>query len=159
MTTSAPADLAPDLMFLLSQASHVLSTELTAGLAGLGVSPRAHCVLRKALTGDWTQSQLAEMCGLDKTTMVVTMDELERAGLAERRPDRDDRRARIVGVTEAGRQVAARAETIVDCIQESILEVLPAAERSAFVAGLVRLVGSRLARPVRCEPPVRRRLP
>src|SRR5947208_3174066 len=109
MTASARADLAPDLMFLLSQASHVLSTELTAGLTTLGVTPRAHCVLRKALTGEWTQSQLAEMCGLDKTTMVVTMDELERMGLAERRPDRDDRRARIVGVTDAGRQIVARA--------------------------------------------------
>ena len=48
---------------------------------GLGVSPRAHCVLANALTGgSCTQTELAELVGLDKTTMVVTLDELERGG-------------------------------------------------------------------------------
>jgi MarR family transcriptional regulator, transcriptional regulator for hemolysin len=52
-------------------------------------------VLRAALGGDdCTQSQLAAQCALDKTTMVFALDELERAGLAERRPSRTDRRAR-----------------------------------------------------------------
>ena len=45
-----------------------------------------HCVLYHALAGEFTQIQLAEQCALDKTTMVVTMDALESAGLAERRP-------------------------------------------------------------------------
>ncbi len=42
-----PAATTPDLLLLLSQASHVLTTELTAGLAELGLSPRAFCVLSK----------------------------------------------------------------------------------------------------------------
>jgi DNA-binding MarR family transcriptional regulator len=159
MTTDAPAGVAPDLMFLLSQASHVLSTELTAGLAGLGISPRAYCVLRTALAGELTQGELAERCGLDKTTMVVTIDELERLGLAERRPDRSDRRARIIAVSEAGREVVCRGQAIVERIEADVLAALPEVERAAFVAGLARLVGGRLHTPVRCEPPVRRRLP
>ena len=44
------------------------------------------------------------MIGLDKTTMVVTVDELERAGLAERQASSTDRRARIIKVTPAGRR-------------------------------------------------------
>ena len=53
---------------------------MTAKLQALGVSPRAHCVLAHALRGELTQSQVAEQCALDKTTMVVTMDELDGRG-------------------------------------------------------------------------------
>src|SRR4051794_41970314 len=91
-----------DLTFLLQQAAHVLTTELTAGLAELGIVPRGHCVLAKAVDAGLTQIQLAERCNLDKTTMVVTLDELERAGLAERHPSPTDRRGRGGGGTGAG---------------------------------------------------------
>ena len=82
---------------------------MTARLAGLGISPRAPLRAReRRWRGELTQSQLAELCALDKTTMVVTLDELERAGLAERRPSSTDRRARIIAVTEAGERIVAR---------------------------------------------------
>src|SRR6185436_3611856 len=107
MTSSARPRSDVDLMLLLEQASHALTTELAAGLAEVGISPRAHCVLTHALNGDLTQSQLAELCALDNTTMVVTIDELEKAGLAERQLSPTDRRARIIAVTRAGQQKAA----------------------------------------------------
>ena len=92
-----------DLVFLLSQAAHALQTEMTARARRARASRRAsHCVLDHALEGEQTQIQLAERCALDKTTMVVTVDELEKAGLAERRPSPTDRRARIIAVTDAG---------------------------------------------------------
>jgi MarR family transcriptional regulator, transcriptional regulator for hemolysin len=159
-TTAAkgPSNVDVDLMFLLSQASHALETELTARLQALGVSPRAHCVLTHALRGgELTQSQVAEHCALDKTTMVVTMDELERAGLAERRASSTDRRARIIAVTNAGERIVAEADAIVAGIYGDVLAALPAGQRDAFVAGLAQLVGGRLATPVKCERPVRRR--
>ena len=54
------------------------------------------------MTGEFTQTEIARMVGLDKTTMVVTVDELEAAGLAERRPSSTDRRARVIEVTKDG---------------------------------------------------------
>ena len=146
-----------DLMLLLSQAGHALATEMTAGLEGIGISPRAHCVLSKAMSGDLTQGHLAELCDLDRTTMVVTLDELEAAGLAERRPAPGDRRARIIGVTEAGARKVAEAQAIVDGIYDDVLGALPARERAAFSAALERLVTGRLSAPADCERPVRRR--
>src|SRR4029453_12506093 len=74
-----------DLMLLLGQTTHALATEMAAGLGRAGISPRAHCVLSKAMAGDFTQGHLAELCDLDRTTMVATLDELEAAGMAERR--------------------------------------------------------------------------
>ena len=106
--TSSPDVLAQNLCWLLSQASYALATELTAALEDLGISPRSHCVLSTAMTGELTQTELAQAVGLDKTTMVVTIDELETAGLAERRPSQTDRRARVIGVTKAGQRKVAR---------------------------------------------------
>lgn len=146
-----------DLTFMLQQAAHVLTTELTAGLSELGVVPRGHCVLVKAVDARLTQIQLAEQCNLDKTTMVVTLDELERAGLAERHPSPTDRRARIVVVTEAGREVLRRGIEVIDRIHGEVLGSLPAERREAFVAALADLTAGRLSTPAMCDRPVRRR--
>jgi DNA-binding MarR family transcriptional regulator len=148
--------LSENLCWLLSKAAHSLTTEMTAALDGLGVSPRAHCVLAGAMTGDHTQSELARMVDLDKTTMVVTLDELEAAGLAERRPSPTDRRARVIGVTAAGRRKVREAEEISERIRQDVLAVLDPEEREAFLGALNRLVRERLAEPVECAHPVRR---
>ncbi|MBB4906526.1 MarR family winged helix-turn-helix transcriptional regulator [Actinophytocola algeriensis] len=147
-----------DLAFLLAHASHVLSTELTAELAGLGITPRGSCVLSAALTGEKTQIQLADTCGLDKTTMVVTVDELEKAGLVERQTSPVDRRARIIVVTPQGREVHAKAADVVARVYEDVLSSLPADERDGLVRGLSRLVENRLSTPVACQRAPRRRM-
>jgi MarR family transcriptional regulator for hemolysin len=154
MATSSPTET--DLALLLSRAAHGLHTELTAGLTSLGISPRAHCVLSKALGNELTQSQLAGLCSLDKTTMVVTIDELERAGLAERRLSSSDRRARIIWVSPEGERMVARGREIVAGIYDDVLGALPESEQAAFLDALARIVDGRLAEPATCERPVRR---
>jgi MarR family transcriptional regulator for hemolysin len=159
MAPESPQPLSDNLCWLLSRASYTLTTELTAAFEGLGLSPRTHSVLIAALTGEHTQSQLARMVGLDKTTMVVTVDELEAAGLAERRPSATDRRARVIAVTPAGARLVREAEEIGDEIRDDVLGVLAPDEREVFVGALARLVGDRLAEPVQTAQPVRRRAP
>jgi MarR family transcriptional regulator for hemolysin len=146
----APATAQVDLMMLLNEASHALTTELAAGLAGIGITPREHCVLTKAAHGDMTQREIAAQAGIDKTTMVVTVDQLERAGLAQRQAAPTDRRARIVAITPEGRQVLARADAAVAGIYDDVLGALPAGERTGLVAALQRLVegDGRLSAPV-----------
>jgi MarR family transcriptional regulator, transcriptional regulator for hemolysin len=157
--TSAPGRTVPDLAFLLTRAGHVLTTELTAALADLGITPRGQCVLVHAMGNGYTQKQLAQLCALDKTTMVVTMDDLERAGLARRDPAPGDRRARIVTVTERGAELLARAQAIVDGIHRDVLDAVPAEHRAALVSALGALTSGRLAEPVPCEAAPRRRAP
>src|SRR5579883_2227090 len=94
-----PECLLGNLNWLLAQAHYALASELAAALSPLGVSPRGHAVLGAAVSGAHTQKQLAELVGLDKTTMVATLDELEAAGLARRVPSATDRRAHVVEVT------------------------------------------------------------
>jgi MarR family transcriptional regulator for hemolysin len=156
MSTLTPPRTAPDLSFLLSHTSHVLTTRLTAALAEIGMTVRGHCVLMHALPGELTQIELAKLSDLDKTTMVVTLDELEAAGLAERRPAATDRRARIVVVTDEGRRVAAAGAQIVDRVHGEVLAALPAADRDVFFHALVQLATGYLATPAEGERPVRR---
>jgi MarR family transcriptional regulator, transcriptional regulator for hemolysin len=151
--------LKADLCWLLSRASYILTTELTAAFEGLGLSPRAHCVLATAMTGDHTQTEIAQKIGLDKTTMVVTLDELEAAGLAERRPSSEDRRARIIAVTKAGQQKVREAEKIADRIRDDVLGTLPERDREVFLDALTRLVTERLSEPAECARAPRRRAP
>ena len=153
----APKPLASDLCWLLARASHGLTTELTAALQESGISPREHSVLATAMTGDYTQTELARVVGLDKTTMVVTLDELEAAGLAERRTSSTDRRARVIAVTNAGERKVREAEAVLDRVRDDVLGVLPAAERQVFLRSLSRLACGRLSEPVPCAHPVRRR--
>jgi DNA-binding MarR family transcriptional regulator len=97
------------------------------------------------------------MIGLDKTTMVVTVDELERKGLAERIPSSTDRRARVIKVTDAGRVKVAEGQEIMLGVQNEVLDSLPLSERGAFVAALTKLVSGRLSSAPPCVPPLRRR--
>lgn len=147
----------PDLAFLFNHAGHAVTTELAAALAELGTTPRAICVLAHATAAELTQSRIGELCGLDKTTMVGTMDELERAGLAERRPSATDRRARIIAVTPAGAELLAAGQAVVDRIHADVLSALPVEDREVLVRALRTLALGRLARPVESDRPVRRR--
>ena len=148
-----------NLGWLLATVSHAFTSELTAALEELSVTPRAYCVLATAMQGEYTQTALAQAIGLDKTTMVVTIDALEKAGLVERRMSGQDRRARVIDVTEAGRAKVGEGERIVAAIQEDVLSSLSPGLRDAFVAALRELTCGRLSTVAECSQPVRRRAP
>ncbi|MDX6248253.1 MAG: MarR family transcriptional regulator, transcriptional regulator for hemolysin [Kribbellaceae bacterium] len=146
-----PRRTVPDLTGLLKHAGHVLETQLTAALAEIGLTPRMQCVLINALEEERTQIQLAEIAYLDKTTMVATVDALERAGFAERKPSATDRRARIVSVTTAGAEVAEEGQRIVDQVHADALAALAVAQRKPFADSLTQLVDDHLATPVEAQ--------
>jgi MarR family transcriptional regulator, transcriptional regulator for hemolysin len=159
MTSAAPPHdgrQVVDLSFLLTHASHVLATRMTAAFAEIGLAPRDYCVLAHAMGGQYTQIELAKMSDLDKTTMLHTMDYLEAGGYAERRPSAADRRARIIAVTPAGAEAVAAGHQIADRVHREVLDALPRAQREAFTSAMVTLVDGLLAEPAKCDRPVRR---
>ena len=139
---AAPERTERDITGLLNVAGHALSNRLCAALEGVGLTPRMQCVLVHALEEEHTQIQLAALADLDKTTMVSTVDELERLGLAERRQSSTDRRARIIAVTEKGRLAAQEGQRIVDEVHADALGGLSAADRAVFVDVLGMLAGT-----------------
>jgi DNA-binding MarR family transcriptional regulator len=149
---NVPERTVPDLTGYLSHAGHVLETQLSAALAEIGLTLRMQCVLRNALEAERTQIEIAELSYLDKTTMVVTVDALEKAGYAERRPSATDRRARIVAVTDAGARIAAEGQKIVDQVHADALNSLPAPQRKSLVEAVATLVDGPLATPTAAQP-------
>ncbi|GIG89915.1 MarR family winged helix-turn-helix transcriptional regulator [Plantactinospora endophytica] len=156
MTAMAPTRTVPDVSFLLDRTSHVLRTRMAAALAEIGLTARMHCVLVHALEEERTQAQLAEIGDMDKTTMVVTVDALEAAGLAQRRPSSTDRRARIIAVSPEGARVAAQSQEIVDRVHAEVLAALGERDREVFLRVMASLVTGHLAEPVETPGPVRR---
>ncbi len=155
-TDECPECLAGNLNWLLAQASHALASELAAAFVPTGITPRGHAVLGAAQTGAHTQKQLAELVGLDKTTMVATLDALEEAGLAKRVASTTDRRAHVIEVTAAGRRKFTAGNKVIVSVQEDVLASLGEADGNALLGILARLVRERLAEPAACKS-VRRR--
>jgi len=132
-------DVQVDLSFLFNQAAYALEARLGGALADLGLSVREYCLLMKASEAERTQAQVAELAGLDKTTMVVTLDRLQAAGLVERRVSDLDRRARVIAVTPRGVKLYDRARRVVDALILEVLAPLDAGTAAGLVRGLDQL--------------------
>ena len=105
-----------DLMFLFNQAGHALNAKLNAALAEVGVSPRP--VVRPD-QGDDRRAHagpLADMAGVDKTTMVVTLDRLEGGASPSAGPPPPTAAPASSGSRRRATQAASDAGAIVDRI-------------------------------------------
>jgi len=58
-----------------------------------------------------SQQEVAHRLGVDRTTMVLLIDELEDKRLVQRRRDPDDRRKNVVVLTDAGRTTLREASS------------------------------------------------
>ncbi len=86
-----------------------------------------------------TQVTLAEAIGADKTRIIPTLDELQDKGYIERRPDPDDRRVRLLAITESGRAVKDAVQADIQRGEERWLGTLSANDRRVFLRALRQL--------------------
>jgi DNA-binding MarR family transcriptional regulator len=106
--------------------------------------PRGYQVLAAAARArPGSQQELAGHLGVDRTVMTYLLDDLERAGLIERRLDPADRRARRIAVTGTGRDLLAGLEARLRAADDSVLAGLPdPGDRQRFRALLRALATS-----------------
>ena len=78
------------------------------------------------------QQELGDICGMDANNLVLVLNELEAAGLAQRRRDPEDRRRHIVEVTDAGRTAFKRGERAREAVEDDVLGALDSDERQAL---------------------------
>lgn len=135
MIARTVSDLVVQLQLLTRSIEHRAADEL----GELDTTLRTVSVLLCAASGEKTQKELSELARLDKSTMVNTLDALERSGLAERKVPAEDRRARVVAVTDEGRRVVASTAGILDGLYDSVLGRLPEEDREPFLRSLARL--------------------
>jgi DNA-binding MarR family transcriptional regulator len=122
--------------------AHDAHRALTASaLEPLGLSPKGFGALTVlASEGSLAQGELARRQGIDRTTMVAVVDELEGLGAVQRRRAERDRRAYALELTPVGRQLLARARRDVVLVEDRFLAPLPPGERQRLRELLRRLV-------------------
>ena len=98
-------------------------------LLPLGLRGRHVRVLELIRDESPSQQDLCRLTGLDRTTMVAVVDELERLGHARRERNAADRRKHVVTLTEQGTAAFAEAVQRLARAQEELLGPLSASER------------------------------
>lgn len=126
--------------FLLNRVATVARKRWTARLDELGLNLRMWGVMNVLdVEGATTQHALGRSVGIDPSSMVSTLDELESAGLVERRRNPEDRRAHLVSLTPKGRHALKRGRQLAGQAQEELLAPLTGDERIALHDFLLRI--------------------
>lgn len=93
--------------------------------------------LRGLVAGPMTMGELGAKLSTDAPYMTLVVRDLEERGLVARTPHPNDRRAKIVSITPAGRAVAERAENMLKEPPAALLRLAP-----ADLAALDRIVAT-----------------
>lgn len=126
--------------FLLARMGHVAARQFSERIAELGLTTRMWGALNVLdAEGATTQQFLGKCTGIDPSSMVATIDDLEARGLVERHPHPSDRRAHALHLTEQGRDVLTRGRRLARAAQEDLLAPLSPEERKALHDLLLRL--------------------
>lgn len=115
-----------DFLGYLLKHAHLRFSALTdAALGPFGIDSKDLGALRVLATGEpRSQLQVAQILGVDRTTMVALLDALERKGLVTRQPDPGDRRRNVVELTEQGRRTYAESRAVYRETEDAFLAVL-----------------------------------
>jgi DNA-binding MarR family transcriptional regulator len=139
------AGFAGQLFFRLWRASH---TRTADALTSLGLTPALFAVLNVLGAREGTiQQQLSSDMGIDPSAMVKLINELERAGLADRRRRPNDRRAWEVTITAKGRRTLQRARRLASQVEGEVLGGLTAADRRQLLTLLRQALASAPPQP------------
>jgi DNA-binding MarR family transcriptional regulator len=138
-------EFAGQLFFRLWRASHTRTAE---ALTAVGLTPATFALLNVLGAREGTiQQRLSSDMGVDPSAMVTLIDELEPAGLAERRRREGDRRAWEVVITPKGRRTLARAKRSAAQVEDEVLGGLSDEERGQLLALLRRALDSAPPQP------------
>ena len=133
LPAALPEELRACTAFLLARVGYAIKLSAIEEFERDGFSMYQYSVL--AVLGEGvkeTQATIADTLNLDRGQLVGVLDELEEAGLIERRRDQTDRRRHMVSLTPAGKRQLVKMRTIVKRIEDSFLAPLDDKARTAL---------------------------
>jgi DNA-binding MarR family transcriptional regulator len=134
--------------FLLSSLGAHSAMNFGRRLAPLDLTPPHVGLLRGiAVAPGRSQQAIAEQFGMPPSRLVAFIDDLEHAGLVERRRDASDRRAHRLFLTSAGEQTMAKVAAIGRESEQALLRSLDDEERRTLRDLLERIVADQQITP------------
>lgn len=113
---------------LLGQAYSLLGFRVVDGVVGAGYPQKpSHSAVFAQISPEGSRlTQLARGANMTPQAMGELVDELQDLGYVVRRPDPTDRRAKLIVLTEKGRDCVAAGLATIDGIEEAISRTLGA---------------------------------
>lgn len=129
--------------FVLSTLAVSVTQLVEAAIAPLGLRMRHYRLVRMlSADGPQRQSTVGAALGIDRTSAVGLIDELEAQGLARRERDAQDRRSYRVVLTAKGRRIATNAIARVSSAEAKMFGPLSPAEKRALQNLATRLLAA-----------------
>lgn len=111
--------------------------------AGCGDLTRSHGAVVAHLDDDGVRAtELARRSGRHKQVVGRIVDELEELGYVERRPEPDDRRAKLIVPTARGRAVMRLSDEIIERLERRLSSTLGQSDYADFRRGLRAVVAA-----------------
>ena len=126
--------------FLLGRAHQRFRQATVDALEGTGVHPGQLAVLGAlSAARGLSQTELAAVTGIEKSSMVLLVDALEAADWVRRRPHQTDRRAYALELTARGEQRLRTIGPKLQAAEARMLASFSAAQRKSLLALLQRM--------------------
>src|SRR5215207_1690326 len=121
-----PPGQAGNTIAMLGRAYSLLGFQIVDGVVGAGFpqKPSHSAVFAQITPAGSRLTELARGANMTPQAMGELVDELEQLGYVERRPDPTDRRAKLIMLTEAGRQCVSAGINSIGDIERRIDDAL-----------------------------------
>lgn len=143
--SGAPCEPLPEVLatrvgFLLNRAAMRIRQMTEEALAPLNIYPK-HYGLMAVIKADGptTQQAIGEVLKVDRTTMVLLVDEAESKDIVTRNPHPTDRRCHLLSLSDNGHKVYEKAHRLVKKVEDEFFSVLKEREKDQLVALLGKL--------------------
>lgn len=135
--------------FLVSDTARLLRRRFEQRSRHLGLSRAQWQVLAHVSRHEGAkQACLAEMMDIEPITLTRLLDRMEEAGWVERRPDPNDRRARLLYLTPQARPKLAEMRVLAEQIHGELLSRLTPEVRAALLQALACIRAALAEKPL-----------
>jgi DNA-binding MarR family transcriptional regulator len=140
-----PEELVASSLFLLKRLGMAAKEQSLDAYEQAGLHPYHYAILAALDAGTHeTQGAIADALGYDKGQLVGLLDELEDAGLVERKRDQADRRRHLVQMTPAGKQQLQRLRRLSAELEDGFMSSLSEDQREQLHGLLLNLAEQHL---------------
>lgn len=134
-------DLSSYICFNMRAAMKKIDKHLSEKLEGYGISiPQSFILCCLLGENGLTLKEIGNRTLIDSSSMTVLVDKLEKDNLVERQLDSQDRRAIRVFITDKGKEIAEKIESLASEFNAHLFELLGEGNQKEFLHGLNNII-------------------